>query len=378
MDTIRNISGTDEEQERGSRYPMYGRIMADIAAHKNAGKQSSLDIGIECGYPKENVQKTIKICQSIGGCPGQERYYYFFLKKNDQDHIICLDTENWSATSIKKMDDLQEYSCIRSQKNKIAMVNGEKIRWEDLITGEIAEVTWGSETKHAAPPDIQDMLIIEDGVILFDKDNLITKIWPDGRQHQVRLLNEYTYDREGAMMEMDDKIYILTDSMIWEYDKDLTSKRVIYESFEKDEQISGIENNNGRFYFYTSYSYDEKCYKYSKDGKIGKDSLLTKIYLDYDDPIEFTIQEIIMTKDYRLLDSHIFTKDWQSGLPHFSGIRLNLDKGLAAIYSQNIFVGVQEMDPHNDTLLKIDPDNSEGVTTIPVTISDQTINHPTD
>lgn len=371
MDTIRNISGTDEEQDRGSRYPMYGRIMADIAAHKNAGRQSPLDIGIECGYPKEKVKETIKICQSIGGCPGQERYYYFFLKKDDQDHIICLDTEDWSAASIKKIDDLQGYSCIRLQKNKIAMVNREKIRWEDLITGEIAEVAWGSKTEHTAPPDIQDILMIEDGIILFDKDDLITKIWPDGRQHQVRLLNGYAYDTERSMMEMDDKIYILTDSMIWEYDKNLTSKRVIYESSERDERILGIENNNGRFYFYTFYAYDEKCYKYSKDGKIGQDRLLTKICLDAEDPIEFTIQEIIMTKDYRLLDSHIFTKDWQSGLPHFSGIRLDLDKGLAAIYPQNIFVGVQEMDPHNDTLVKIDPDNSEGLTAIPVTISDQ-------
>lgn len=82
--------------------------MADIAAHKDSGKRSLLHIGIGCGYPKEKVEETIKICRSIGGCLKQERYYYFFLKKNGQDHIICLDTEDWSADSIKKIDNLQE------------------------------------------------------------------------------------------------------------------------------------------------------------------------------------------------------------------------------------------------------------------------------
>ena len=36
------------------------------------------------------------------------------------------------------------------------------------------------------------------------------------------------------------------------------------------------------------------------------------------------------------------------------------------------------MDSRNDALIKIDPDNSEGAIAIPVSISNQSVNHPID
>lgn len=355
-------------QEKESSPSIYGKIIEDIASHKDLGRRSSLAIGMECGYPQEKVQEAIKMGQLIGGCPGQERYYYFIWKKNGQDYIVCLDTESWSASSLKKIDDLREYSFIRLQKNKIAMANEEKIRWEDFITGESAEITWKLEPGQTPPSNIEDMRIIEDGIVLLDKEYFITKVWFDGRQRQVKLQNEDTYDIEKSMLEMNHKIYVLTDLIIWEYDKDLRVKRAFYESLEKEERVLAMENNHERCYFYTFDAVEEKCYKYSKDGRIDQDKLLTKIYLDLEGYIEIEMQEIMTTKDYRLLDKHIFAKDWQYELPHFSGIKLNFDKGLAALYSQNIFVGVQEIDLQNDTLIKLDLDNSEKAAAIPVTI----------
>lgn len=364
------MSNIQEKQGTDSDNFIHGKIMMDIANHKDFGKKTSLTIGAERGYSEEKVLETIKLCRLIGGCPELQKHYYFILKNNGQDYIISLDAENWRAVSMKKMDDAQEYASIKLQGNMLAMANEEKIRWGNLSTGENAEIPWKLKEIQTSPCDIASMLIIGDGIMCFDNNGSITKVWFDGRQRQVQLMERELYAREKSLFAIDDKIYVLMGSNIWEYDKELKLKRMLYASPYEEERILTVENNNGRFYFYAYAVNDEKCYRCSEDGKIYRDKFLNKIYLDINRDIEFQMQEIMLTKDYRFLDGHVFTKDWQSEAHAFSGVSLDRDKGIAAIYSQNIFMGVQSVDSQNDTLVKLDLDHGKKAVAVPVQMQD--------
>ncbi len=363
-----DMSNIQEKQETDSEYYIHGRIMMDIASRKNFGGKTSLNIGTECGYPKEKVLETINLCRLIGGCPEQQKYYYFILKNNGQDYIISLDAENWRAVSLKKMEDMQEYTSTKLQGNMLVMANEEKVRWENLSNGENAEILWKLGADRIPPADIASMLIIEDGIVCFDNNCFITKVWFDGRQCQTQLMDGNLSNRDKSLFGIDDRIYVLMGSDIWEYDRDLKLKRRLYAPLYEEERILAVENDNGRFYFYAYAVNDEKCYRCSEEGKIYRDKLFNEIYLDFNNHIEYQMQEIMLTKDYRYLDGHVFTKDWQSEEPSFSGIALDSDKGIAAIYSQNVFIGVQSVDSQNDTLVKLDLDHGKKAAAMPVQI----------
>ena len=103
-------------------------MLKAISAHKDFGKRNPVDIGIECGYTKEDVLDMIQMIQSKKNSVQEnesstkedkndrEEYYFLFHRGSEEDaYIVSLDINNWSTKIVKVIESFPRVSlCLRN------------------------------------------------------------------------------------------------------------------------------------------------------------------------------------------------------------------------------------------------------------------------
>lgn len=359
----------------------YDQMIKEISEHKDFGTRNPVDIGIECGYPEEDVIAMInRIAESAdNGCSTDvENDFYFFVRKDKGALIVSVDVSTWKVKVVKRVEGYTGNDYYDIKKNIFVRTSGKAhkiLLWENINTGETKK--WLSDES------IERILILDSGILiafdekwlLWDGETIVTeKEFPryfSSRTFWINVgKNIYVYDRfysqiyvidenlEGEFRECDIK-YPATSGLV-------TLEPEIHELGEDTGKLFGYGyyQKYGTGIFNTNKVYREFPIDFGMDGTITFS--FPRTMSEYPEVVirDFT------TKQYILLGIEIYsrrqieTDSWQvEPVCYFK--RNIYRKQVIADYENNIFVGLND----NDDIIKIDLENEREATIIPVEIS---------
>ncbi len=370
----------------------YQAMLKAISAHKDFGKRNPVDIGIECGYTKEDVLDMIQMIQSKKNSVQEnesstkedkndrEEYYFLFHRGSEEDaYIVSLDINNWSTKIVKVIESFDGMRLTDPHvghwqiKDNIFvwtqqiwdMDSGldfieKTVYWEDLKTGE--------QRKLLTDDDVANVLIRDSDTCIFTSGEVI--IWGNDDKIEKRKIGcSSGYD--DLIFEENEQIYRIGSRSIYKYDSNFNE-----EELERDEEygysIKAVEFENGKFSWYeakenvhlfsSDWSYKkftEKKSSYSRDSE-GLFANELDVYAG--------ILKGVFTKNYRLLQDEIRSIDNEKAICSF---KRKVDKDshcgqVIGIPEKDIFIGIGGDRYYNEYLIKIDLRNERQAVTIPV------------
>lgn len=214
----------------------YEKVMKEIAGHPDFGKRNPVDIGMECGYPEQDVLEMIQFLydvkgkQQVDGGASERTNYYFLLKKSGAFYIVSVNINTWKTKIVRKVTERFVHFQIKG--SIFAWTDGERrLFWEDLESWHKGEFLSGTY--------IKSILIVEEGILAASWDAVI-RFHFDGAKETLYWV--HTGDH-SMMLEGRENIYIVTyggndNSHIWSVNKEKfkTVKHVFY-----DTSVSAVE-----------------------------------------------------------------------------------------------------------------------------------------
>ena len=186
----------------------YQAMLKTISAHKDFGKRNPVDIGIECGYTKEDVLDMIQMIKSKKNSVQEnesstkedkndrEEYYFLFHRGSEEDaYIVSLDINNWSTKIVKVVtpfygsrflgdtqsvgrwlikDNIFVWTQRIWEKDSIRSIE-KTVYWENLKTGEQRKLLIDDDVVNLLIRDSDTCIFTSGEVIIWGNDDKIEK-----------------------------------------------------------------------------------------------------------------------------------------------------------------------------------------------------------
>ena len=362
----------------------YDQMVKEISEHKDFGKRNPVDIGMECGYPEEDVLEMLKMLSEKVEKKEMKREqdkYYFMLQRGDKGFIVSVDINTWSAKVVKNIPGTNIRSAnqwhigkwqiknhifvwtLERNKNFVQTESDGFLYWENLETGD--------QVKISIDFKIQSLLITDNEIIVipqyYDRGDEIIGYGFDGSIRKKHI------DFWGGdwLLEGEDKFYGISSQRICCIDKD----------FENQKELWNIESNITANMSMVAAGFDESdfyCYRWKQistgllsfgnqydkftESKGVKTSIsgFSSCY-DISLPTMYPL-EGITTKNYQLFQRKICRRNDFSTICTFNrhlDINNNNGGSVVGIYNKDIIIGVCEDKYREDILMKIDLRNEK-------------------
>lgn len=378
---------TDEKQND------FQAMLKTISAHKDFGKRNPVDIGIECGYTKEDVLDMIQMIQSKKNSVQEnessikedkndrEEYYFLFHRGYEKDaYIVSLDINNWSTKIVKVVtpfdrnrfqgethsvgrwqikDNIFVWTQRIWEKNSIRSIE-KTVYWENLKTGE--------QRKLLIDDDVANVLIRDSDTCIFTSGEVI--IWGNDDKIEKRKIG-WLSGCGDLIFEENKQIYVVGSGSIYKYDSDFNEKKFEW-SQEYGYRVKAVEFEDGKLSWYEAkenihvFSDNDWSYRKRKEDKVSYSMNSEGLFASR---LEYSagILKGIFTQNYRLLQDEIRSIDNEKAICSF---KRKVDKDshcgqVIGIPDKDIFIGIGG-DKNNEYLIKIDLRNERQAIIIPV------------
>lgn len=362
----------------------YDQMVKEISEHKDFGKRNPVDIGMECGYPEEDVLEMLKMLSEKVDKKETKREqdkYYFMLQRGNKGFIVSVDINTWSAKVVKNIPGTNIISAnqwhigkwqiknhifvwtLERNKNFVQTESDGFLYWENLETGD--------QVKISIDFKIQSLLITDNEIIVipeyYDRGDEIIGYGFDGSIRKKQI----DYWGGDWLLEGKDKFYGISSQSIccidknfenqkilWDIGSNITAKmRMIAAGFDEDDfycyrwkQVStGLLSFGNR--------YDRFAEEKGVETSIPGFSSCYDISLRSPYPLEG-----IITKNYQLFQRKICRRNDSSVVGTFNrhlDINNNNGGSVVGIYDKDIIIGVCEDKYREDILMKIDLRNEK-------------------
>lgn len=254
----------------------YMQIVQTILRQEDAETKNPIDVGIECGYPEEDVREAIELLKDME-------------KRRDNEvvqvivHRQILEVNTYDMT-IKLVEELKDVGFNEKVKNNIYVCTTEGkliARWKYLKTGKKGEYKSGKP--------IIGISIVNQDIILLLKDKIV-KIKETGEQKELCLvgLNESKF---YALKEIERHIYIINNHIILRVDNEFENVECIVRS--SGVIVAVYSKNRKDFGYVVEDAGQRKCY--TENGNIDK-NIFSKEALD--NLLRSEVAELVETKNY--------------------------------------------------------------------------------
>lgn len=364
----------------------YNEILTAISEHKDFGKRNPIDIGVELGYPEEDIMEMIRRISEASEeeKPGEnsnnnEIYFVVNLAQTGEDDVwvISVNIETWKMKKVKKLEgyrwswgefDLKKEILVwRNNKDIFCHdgANNKYLLWSNIITGE--------QNKLLTDAPINQFKILKTGEILvITTDQII--IW-DGKKNKKIYSPEDIYGcQSNKIIEGDDAIYFVSYYYnVYKADENWNI-RELWDGYEKahDYSIVATEYYNGQLYWWCSkenthfFANPDWSYKkYSEnDGYISSDH---QGFYGSQIGIDFEVLEVVCSDNYRLMQGEIWSIDNKHKICKFPRrtSRYSNQGQVVAIKDRDIFIALKKGEC---AIIKVDLQNEREAVTIPIEV----------
>ena len=275
----------------------YMQIIKTIIQQNGADVKNPIDIGVECGYPEDDVINALQYVQKIEDEKDKSGLLYFIVRLLGGSHIVSLNTYDWSVDFVKKIS-YGSSDIAKIQKNILINIDSERhnINWDNLKTGESGKIKMAER--------IKDAVIVQDGIVVFD-GAIITKAYFNGMRKDIYIQD---WCEDAILKDVSGDIYIIGKNSIWRVDKEINKVKKTAEW--GDSIIKCIYRNPKGKYCYVKER-SGKYKNYTLDGDIEED-VFSKKYIGSAKFIEkdqLNICEIAETKNYYFSGEIIYDKE---------------------------------------------------------------------
>ena len=369
----------------------YDQMGKEISEHKDFGKRNPVDIGMECGYPEEDVLEMLKMLSEKVDKKEMKREqdkYYFMLQRGDKGFIVSVDINTWSAKVVKNIPGTNIISAnqwhigkwqiknhifvwtLERNKNFVQTESDGFLYWENLETGD--------QVKISIDFKIQSLLITDNEIIVipqyYDRGDEIIGYGFDGSIRKKQI----DYWGGDWLLEGKDKFYGISSQSIC----------CIAKNFENQKELWDIESHVTANMSMVAAGFDEDdfyCYQWKKvstgllsfgnrydrftEGK-GVETSISGFSSCYDISLQTMYPlEGITTKNYQLFQRKICRRNDFSTICTFNrhlDINNNNGGSVVGIYNKDIIIGVCEDKYREDILMKIDLSKEKRPVALPI------------
>ena len=371
----------------------YNEILTAISEHKDFGKRNPIDIGIELGYPEEDIMEMIRgiseeeIEEDIDEDSKPNKY---FLVSDDRfgTYILSLNIKNWN---IQKVQELEKYDEVKGMFD----IHGNLLVWQDKRTAsdyEAKYLQWenletGEQNKILTDASIIKFKILKTGkILIITTDEII--IWDGKKDRKIYEPQYIEVCQEGTIIEGKNCVYFLSQitSSIYKANKDWEITRI----WDGDKEAKGFVIGVAEYIDDQLYWW---CYsKVIDEGIVFEDEQSTSEnkyrkyseregYIDNKAPGFYTekinygegVLEAIHTKNYRLMQNEIWSINNKHKLCDFvccPDLENNNLRQIISIKNKDIFIGLTTekdiFDFKESMFIKIDLRKEREVTKIPI------------
>ena len=357
----------------------YDQMVKEISEHKDFGKRNPVDIGMECGYPEEDVLEMLKMLSEKVDKKETKREqdkYYFMLQRGDKGFIVSVDINTWSAKVVKNIPGTNIISAnqwhigkwqiknhifawtLERNKNFVQTESDGFLYWENLETGD--------QVKISIDFKIQSLLITDNEIIVipeyYDRGDEIIGYGFDGSIRKKQI----DYWGGDWLLEGEDKFYGISSQSICCIDKKFENQKKLWDigsNITANMSMVAAGFDEGDFYCYRwkqistgllsfGNQYDKFTESKGVKTSISGFSSCYDISLHQMYPLEG-----ITTKNYLLFQRKICRRNDLSVVCTFNrhlDINNNNGGSIVGIYDKDIFIGVCENKYKEDVLMKID------------------------
>lgn len=365
----------------------YNEILAAISEHKDFGKRNPIDIGVELGYPEEDIMEMIRRISEASEeeKPGEnsnnnEIYFVVNLAQTGEDDVwvISVNIETWKMKKVKKLEgyrwswgefDLREPLLVwREERNSFRCGRNKVILCENLKTKE--------QSKLLTDATIESFKILKTGEILvITTDEFI--IW-DGKRNKRTYM--YTDDLgvflDCKIIEGDKCIYYVNSDYycVYKTDEEWNVKELWAAYKEKDScgKIGVAEYFNERLSW---WCYEEETHLFSANvglyKKFTEGDIVSGEHNGFNgseaNSYRDGVLEAVHTAHYRLLQGEIWSIDDKNKICDFprSTSSYGNQGQVVAIKDRDIFIALKKGEC---AIIKVDLQNEKEAVTIPIEV----------
>lgn len=365
----------------------YNEILTAISKHKDFGKRNPIDIGIELGYPEEDIMEMIRGISEASEeeKPGEnsnnnEIYFVVNLAQTGEDDVwvISVNIETWKLKKVKKLEGYQWRGGEFDLKNEILVWKNDSFQWEydspkdkylfwmNIITGE--------QNKLLTDAPINQFKILKTGEILvITTDQII--IW-DGKKNKKIYSPEDIYGcQSNKIIEGDDAIYFVSSQYsVYKADAEWNVVK-IWDEYEKvyDYSIGVAEYFDNRLSWWCYkeeihlFSTNEWLYRKFTEGEDRSSRDHQGFYGSRVNVLENEVLEAIHTDNYRLMQDEIWSIDNKHKICDFPRrtSRYSNQGQAVAIKDKDIFIALKKGEC---AIIKVDLQNEREAVTIPIEV----------
>ncbi|MCF2554381.1 hypothetical protein [Faecalicatena contorta] len=298
-----------------SKNSYYNHIIQSIMRQEGAESRNPVDIGIECGYPENDVINALKYVQKMEDEKDKSNLLYF----SEGANIVSVNTYGWTVEFVKKIKG-GVLSTIKVQKNIVINIDSERqnINWDNLKTGESGKIKMDER--------IKDAVIVQDGIVVFD-GAIITKAYFNGMRKDIYIQD---WSEDAILKDVSGDIYVIGKNSIWRVDKEINKVKKTAEW--GDSIIKCLYRNPKGKYCYVKER-SGKYKNYTLDGDVEED-VFSKKYIEsakFYEKNQLNICEIAETKNFYFTGEMIYNK------------KTNEEKEISSIHPKfNPFDGFQQ------------------------------------
>lgn len=365
----------------------YNEILTAISEHKDFGKRNPIDIGIELGYPEEDIMEMIRgisEASEYNRNSSSAKIYFvvnFGQVLDDDVRVVSVDIDTWKIKVEKKLGAYRWNTGKFDLKRDIMVWQNSRALMSFLLASESGEGTtelhWinfgtGEESKLLTDAPITQFKILSSGeVFVATTDEII--LWDGKKNKKIYTYESTTIGISDKIIEGDNCIYIISGSFIYKTDEQWGISEIwdgydetndysigVAEYFEK-QLYWWCYKEEMKFFADNSWSYE----KYSeKNGYISSDS---EGFYAGDIGTDFEVLEGIHTNNYHLMQNEIWSRDDKHKIcdfPRRTSSRGNQGQ-VVAIKDRDIFIALKKGEC---ALVKVDLQNERKVVTIPIEV----------
>ena len=255
----------------------YMQIVQTILRQEDAETKNPIDVGIECGYPEEDVRDAIEFLKEME----KRRSGTEVVQVIVQGQILEINIYDMTVELVEKIKDAGFNEKVKNN-IYVCTTKGKSIaRWKYLKTGEKGQY------KDKKP--IKDLIIVEQNIVLLLNDKIV-KITETGEQKDLHLEG---IDEVAPYMlkEIGENIYIINTHTILRIDKEIENVECIVNC---NEFVEAIYLKNGQELCYiVENGGQRKCY--TENGNIDNSMFPKKIL---DNLSRRDVVEFLETKNY--------------------------------------------------------------------------------
>lgn len=362
----------------------YDQMIKEISEHKDFGKRNPVDIGMECGYPEEDVLEMLKMLSEKVDKKETKREqdkYYFMLQRGGKGFIVSVDINTWSVKVVKNIPGTNIRSAnqwhigkwqiknhifvwtLERNKNFVQTESDGFLYWENLETGD--------QVKISIDFKIQSLLITDNEIIVipqyYDRGDEIIGYGFDGSIRKKQI----DYWGGDWLLEGKDKFYGISSQSICCIDKNFENQKELWDiesHVTANMSMVAAGFDEGDFYCYRwkqistgLLSFGNRYDRFTEEK--GVETSIPEFSSCYDISLRAMYPlEGITTKNYHLFQRKICRCNDSSVVGTFNrhlDINNNNGGSVVGIYDKDIIIGVCEDKYREDILMKIDLRNEK-------------------